>query len=116
MKQGVDIQVGEEDGVTTISVSGAIDTASAEQLKARVAPLCAQSGSRVLLDFSGLTYINSLCMGQLSAFAKNSKANGGSLIIYGVEKKILEIMRLLHLHELVSICDSRDEALQQMGR
>lgn len=114
-RQGLDISVSEEDGVTTIALSGAVDAVAAEQLKAQVLPLCDRPRPRLLLDCSGLTYVSSLCMGQFTLYHRRCQANGGGFALYGVDGRIYQIMKLIHLDDLISICASREDALAAMG-
>jgi anti-anti-sigma factor len=116
MKQGVDIKVQRDGDVVEVQLAGAVDAVAAEKLKAQLNPLCEEPGVKVLVDCGGLTYINSLCMGQLSAFSKKCKAGGGAFALYAVEKRILDVMRLIHLHELMPIRATREDALIAVGK
>lgn len=112
---GLDIKVTRADEIAYVSISGAVDPQSAEKLKSQLMPLCAEPHPRIILDCSGLTYINSLCMGQMTAYHKTCEANGGRFALCGVESRILEVMKLIHLDELVTICASRSEAMAAVG-
>ncbi len=115
MKMSLEIKIDRLDNAIDVKLVGAVDASAADKLKAEVLPLCEQPEARVILDFSDLSYINSMCMGQLNVFSRRCKEQGGAFAIYEVAPNILEVMKLIHLPELVSVCSSRDEALLKVG-
>ena len=115
MRQSLEIKVSQEDSVSKVILMGAIDTVSVEQLKSEVLPLCEKPEPRIIMDCTRLSYVNSMCMGQFSFFAQRAEASGGKLVLFGLDASILEVMRLIHLHEVLPICETRDEALKRVG-
>lgn len=115
MNPGLEISETEQDGVTIITLSGAVDTSSAHLLKTRVGPLCRQQGSRILLDCASLSYLNSMCMGQFAAFQKTCIQSGGKIVLCNLESTILDVMKLLTLDKVLTLCATRDEGLMMLG-
>lgn len=114
-KSALQIKVTEQEGIVTVLLSGPVDAAGSEQVKAKVLPLCDRPQPKVLLDCRGMSYINSLSMGQLTTYHRTCEKNGGRFVVYGLDDKILEIMKLIHLDDLVTIAGSRDEAIASLG-
>ena len=115
MKQGLDILEVEEGDVRIVSLSGAVDSSSAMILRSKVGPMCMEQGARIVLDCSGLTYLNSMCMGQFAAFDKSCTQCGGKLVLCGLEGTILDVMKLLKLDKILTLCDSQEDALVAVG-
>lgn len=70
----------EGDGQTIAVVSGEIDMATCERLRDAIEPHLGP-GQRIVLDLSGVTFMDSACLSVLVQARGTLSADGGSLIL-----------------------------------
>jgi len=99
--------------VVVLSPRGRVDHATAEALRAALAPhlaRCAQGQDHVVLDFGGVDYISSAGLRVLMLAAKQAKAQGGFLAVAAVQPLVHEILEIskftLVLRTLPSVRDA----------
>lgn len=114
-EQSLNIEVDEEGGVTTVHLEGSVGAIGAEQLKTTLTPLCERSGARIVLDCTRLDYMSSPCMSQIVMYDKTCAAHGGGFALYGLNERILHVFRLIRTDEVLTLCGSREEALEAMS-
>ncbi len=73
------------------------------------------SGHRLAVDLSAVGLLSSAGLGALITLHKACIAGGGRLIVFGVQTQILDLLKLTHLHKLLTIADSRDAAVKKAG-
>ena len=97
-----------------VSPAGRIDQSSADAFKDALAPYvehCAVGGDRLVLDFSALEYISSAGLRVLMLAAKHSKAQGGTLVLTGLQPLVQEIFEISRFTMVFDITTSLREAL-----
>tara|TARA_B100000029_G_scaffold508483_1_gene595442 strand:- start:930 stop:1286 length:357 start_codon:yes stop_codon:yes gene_type:complete len=67
---------------------------------------------KVVLDFSNVEYLSSAALGKLIVMDKKVKAAQGQLKMCAVKPEILEVFKITKLDKLFTICDSREQALE----
>ena len=97
LKRQLDIQVDSVDGVSVVSLAGAIDPSNVEDFKNTMKPLCSDTPAVVLLDCANLSYVSSTSLGLLFYFHRICESNQGTLALCSVWDKIQNILRLLGL-------------------
>jgi anti-anti-sigma factor len=98
-------------GIPVIAITGRLDTTNAPLFDAQAAPLLAQARSRILLDFSGLTYISSAGLRSIIQIIKHTAVCGGRTGIFAVPAHILEIIEIAGFQNLLDIYPDRETAL-----
>lgn len=68
---------------------------------------------RIALDLSAVMLLASAGLGTLINLHKQSNGSGGKLVIFGLREEISELMRITKLHRLLTIADSRDDAIRR---
>jgi len=111
----LDILVGEEQGVTVVSVDGAVDSATIGEFEKKVGPLCSRPGAMVLLDCSKLTYLNSRGIGYLTKYHRGLIVSRGKLFLCGLNNKLVRTFELLQLGKALKTFPTREEALAAFG-
>ena len=66
----------------------------------------------LLLDFSGLTYINSKAIGYLTDWYSRSAAKNGKIVIAKPQPNILDILKVVGITQIISINESMEDAKQ----
>ena len=98
-------------GITVMVMMGRLDTTNAPLFDAQTAPFLAESRNRVLLDFSGLTYISSAGLRSIIRIIKHTAICGGRIGIFAVPAPILELIEISGFQPLLDIYPDRETAL-----
>lgn len=91
----------------TIPLKGEIDEINLqEQIEPIQELLAEETPYEIILDFTELKYFNSLFIGFLATFQKETQDLGGRLIIIGPHQEAREILDLCGLSEIIPIYDT----------
>lgn len=63
-----------------------------------------------IFDFTDLTYLNSKSIGFIADWQQKIAANGGKLVIFGVQPNIFDILDVVGLTNLVDLVKTMEEA------
>ena len=91
-----------------------------EKVGSREAPIvqqelytAAENGRwRVVVDLSAVTLLASMGLGALVSLHKKCKEESGSLVVCGLGKELLALLKLTHLDRVFRICADRDAAVK----
>jgi anti-anti-sigma factor len=100
--------------VVVLAPIGRVDHATAEALKAALAPhlaRCAQGQDHLVLDLSGVDYISSAGLRVLMLAAKQAKAQGGFLAVAAVQSTVQEILEISKFTLLLRLMPTVREAV-----
>lgn len=97
---------------TIISITGRIDTATAPSLEQAINTEIAGGSRKVLLNFSGVSYISSGGLRVLLATAKKLKGAGDRFGICSLSPEVLKILKLAGFTSIFTISSSEGEALE----
>ena len=64
----------------------------------------------LLVDFSGVEYIDSSGLATFIEYLRDASAYGGKIALFGMKQKVRTIFDLVRLNELFTIKDSADAA------
>lgn len=100
-----------DDTASVISVNGEITAASEKPLMDAYAQASGERTRVVVLDFSGLDYMNSGGIGLLVTVLVRANRQKQRLCAFGLNEHYRQIFELTRLDEAISIFGSEDEAL-----
>ena len=108
----------EKDGLVKVATDGNITSADAPAGGAN--PLQKVLGPTwntmsVLMDMEATSYIDSSAIGWLIGTSKQLKAGGGSLVLYGVQPPVRQVLDLLKVGKVVPIVSDEAEARAVTG-
>jgi len=63
-------------------------------------------------DFSGIQYLNSTGIGEIIKLVRTVNSSRGNIIFVKVPAKVKELLSIIRLNSMLSICDSEEEAMQ----
>ncbi len=89
----------------------ALDASNAKEFKAKAASLIVP-GAKVVLDLSGLRFVDSSGLGALLSCLRQLNACGGSLKLCSMQKPVRALFELVRMHRVFEIFNTREEALQ----
>lgn len=91
-----------------IAVSGEVDVVTAPTLRDRLDDQLAGGQVRVVVDLSGVTFLDSTGLGVLVRGMKRCSELGGELILVATEPRILKLFAITGLNDAFSIVPSLD--------
>ena len=97
-----------------VSPAGRIDQSNADEFEKELAPhvtRCAADADRLIVDMSRLEYISSAGLRVLMLAAKQSKAQGGTLVLTGLQPLVQEIFEISKFTMVFAITPSLRDAL-----
>jgi len=84
----------------------------AQSLKEEVAEFLTKANTKLVLDLSGIEYVDSSGFGALLSILRNAKNNDSQFKICNVSADVMELVKLLQLHNVFEICDSVDKCIE----
>src|SRR5690606_7824443 len=104
---GVEIRKSEEQGATTLAIEGEIDLHGSPKLRAELQEVVGSKTPLLLVDFSGVKYIDSSGLATLVEYVRDSKGFGGRIALFGLQPKVKMVFELVRLNELFAIADTK---------
>lgn len=100
---------------TVISVGGEIDVYTAPSLRERMNELVAEGHYDLIVDMSGVEFLDSTGLGVLVGGLKRVRSHDGTLRLVCPQEKILKVFRITGLTKVFPIHATLDEALSGLA-
>jgi len=97
--------------VELLKVSGDVDAHTFEDLESAMTEVFAQGCYRLIIDATDVVYVSSAGAGVLMAATLETEANAGKIVVLNPAAATLDVLDLLGLTPLLTIANSREEAL-----
>jgi len=109
----MDVQVTTEDvgARTVLHVAGEIDVSSSDRLREQVAQLLARGRTDLVVDLTGVTFMDSTGLGLLVGTLKRVRVAGGRLVLVVDSERLLKVFRITGLTQVFTIRTSVADAL-----
>lgn len=103
--------------VPVVNAHGEIDLYTAEELRREMQSVTATKPRAMIVDLSGVSYIDSSGLSELLSAYRDLQASGAQLYVIASHKKpgvsrVLEITRLDHVFR---VCGNLEEAIDEIG-
>ena len=96
-----------------LALEGEIDLHRSPQVKESLEPLIAQKVPRILLDFSGVTYVDSSGLATMIETLQRIQSYGGKFAMFGLRESVRSIFEIARLDQIFRIYP--DEAAAVAG-
>ena len=100
-----------DDDRHVVAVRGEIDLFTAPELKSALADAIEEGRSRIVVDLSETTFLDSTALGVLIGAVKRLRSREGRLTIVNVDDNIAKTFEITGLDQIFTIRSSRDEAV-----
>jgi anti-anti-sigma factor len=97
-------------GCTVVLVGGALDLATAPDLRALLQRVMDEGVSMIVLDLADVRFVDSSALGAIVSVYKELHRRGGRLCLAAVHPLVLRVFQLTSVDRLVSIYDSVEAA------
>lgn len=112
----VQVEDASDGGVAVVVIGGELDYEVSPQLRARLMGAIKSGRQRLVLDLSEVTFIDSTAIGVLAgAVARLDKVGGGSLAVVSTHEKVLQIFEITGLDSVITMYNSREEAVSVLA-
>lgn len=78
----------------------------AQSLKEEVAQYLTKTNTKLILNLEGIEYVDSSGFGALLSILRNAKNNDSQFKICNISPEVMELVKLLQLHNVFDICDN----------
>lgn len=93
-------------------MTGEIDMATAPRFRQRLLAVIAAGAQNVVIDLSGVDFIDSTGLGVLMGAAKRVRSAGGDIRLVMAGTRLAELIELTRLDRVLDVFDSVSEATQ----
>lgn len=93
---------------TTVTIGGEIDVYTAPMLRDAISELVCKGAHDIVIDMSGVKFLDSTGLGVLVGGLKKVRAHNGSLELVCREERLLKIFRITGLAKVFVIHDTLD--------
>ncbi|MCS6973201.1 MAG: STAS domain-containing protein [Cyclobacteriaceae bacterium] len=108
----VQIKRMQQDGTDIIIPVGEIDAASSIELDLTIAKSISEGNTRILIDCTGLEYISSAGLGVFMSYIEEMQDKNIRMVLFGLHHKVANTFNILGLNRLLTIVQTKEEALQ----
>jgi anti-sigma B factor antagonist len=109
------IPVDTMDGIAVAAVPvDELDASNAAEFKRDITPIL-EAHSKLVLDLSRLTFVDSSGLGAILSCLRNLSAKKGDLKLCSMSKQVHALFELVRMHRIFDIYRTRDEAVSAFG-
>jgi anti-sigma B factor antagonist len=101
-------------GVVAVAVSGEIDLFTAPELKAAIADAVDGGSTRIVVDLTQTTFLDSTALGVLIGAVKRLRSSEGALSIVNTDATIAKTFEITGLDQIFTIRPTRNEAVEAL--
>lgn len=99
----ITIDVQEQAQQTKINLTGEIDAYTAPKLRETAFPYTEKQGADIVIDLSGVTYMDSTGLGVFVGLFKSLNANNGTLKLTGLSDRLKRLFDITGLADIMNI-------------
>ena len=99
------------DGVC-LKLAGEVDLSRSPELRQTLISTAAEKHPRIVIDLSGVPYMDSSGVATLVEALQAQRKGGGKMVLCGLLPKVMSIFEIARLDMVFTIVDDQDAALQ----
>ena len=109
--QNYDVWHDPADGAILVSASGELDLAAAPRLATVLSMATSSSEPAVVLDLSGVAFIDSTALGAIMHASTEAESVGKQMLVVALDGPVRRLLEITNLTGRFRVYPSRDEAL-----
>ncbi len=106
----LEVRAEREPNVTLVYLSGEIDLRTSPQLRATLLEIVDEKPARVVLDLSGVSYMDSSGIGTMVELKRRAAQRDSKVVLVGLQERVRSVFEITRLDKFFDIVDSIDEA------
>jgi len=99
------------DDWSVVAVTGELELATAPRLRQQVVSLIGAGRSHLLIDLSGVDYVDSVGLGVIVGALKRCRTHEGDLMVSGAVPRVRLLFEITRLDEIIELHPDVDQAL-----
>ena len=111
----IEIKKSVENNYLLITVEGDADASSSIHLDNSIKESIEENHKNILIDCTNLNYISSAGLGVFMSHIGEFEEKEITFIIYGLSEKVLNVFNILGLDQLLTINDTKEEAIASIS-
>ncbi len=111
----VQIDTIKEDDITLLNINGDVDASSSIQLDESLGAVVSNGDPKILIDCGGLNYISSAGLGVFMSYLEDINTKNLKMALFGLNDKVMNVFEILGLDQLLTIVDTKKEALVRIN-
>ncbi|MCE5316993.1 MAG: STAS domain-containing protein [Parachlamydia sp.] len=109
----VEVKEEKKGDILILRMRGRLDAVSSPATEKKVFE-CINSGqSKLILDFSGISYLSSAGMRMLLSTTKKLKSLSGRLVVSSVNPNVMDVLKMSGFDHVLDLSPTEDEALRK---
>jgi anti-sigma B factor antagonist len=108
------IQNETQDGVSILAIAGEVDLGSAPPLREALAPILDGEKPRLLLDLTGVHFMDSTGIGVMVNALNRVREKSGTCAFCGVQPRVHRILQIAGLLKALPLYENRESALEAL--
>jgi anti-anti-sigma factor len=109
----VDIKEEKRGDVLVLRLKGRLDAISSPTAEKVVFDFINSGQARLILDFSGISYLSSSGMRMLLSTTKKLKTLSGRLVVCSIPVNVMEVLKMSGFDHVLELAMTEDEALRR---
>ncbi len=105
-------EVRREERATVVALTGEVDLKHSPRIHRTLVELSDERPERMILDLTGVGYMDSSGVGTLVDIYRRVQAYGGRLMLSGMQDKVRSVFEITQLDQFFVMHETVDEALQ----
>lgn len=101
----------QRDGWTVLTLAGQLDVATAPDFRETLQEVQYGGEGRVVLELSGLEFLDSFGLGVIVGGVKRARTHGGVLVLAGVSERVAQVLELTGLDRALPIATDVEAAI-----
>ena len=101
--------------ITLVVLRGESGTETVNQLKDKMEAIVNEGKNRLVMDFSDVSYLNSMGLGVIAGTLKRVKKENGDLKLLNLSPAVRELLELTRLTKVFEIFDSEESAIKSFS-
>lgn len=106
-------EIREQDGAIVVALAGDVDLQNSPEAR-KILLSCVEKKQPVLVDLSGVGYIDSSGVASLVESLQSARKVGTKLVLVAVSDGARRVLGLARLDKVFTICDTVDEGLEKV--
>lgn len=104
----------ERDGAIIVAFSGDVDLQSSPEAR-KVLLQCVGQNKSVLVDLSGVDYIDSSGIASMVEALQTARKGGQDLLLVSLSEAAMRVLELARLDKVFTVCATLEDGLQKAG-
>ena len=107
----IEIKTRQVNDATILSPLGEIDLSRAPSFRTHISSVQSQRPKKLIIDLSGVPYMDSSGVATLVEAMQNARRNGGKLVLCAMHDKVRSIFEIARLDMVFTIVKTTDDGL-----